>query len=102
MSETRYALSRHASLKVRDHGAVLVLPERALRLEGSGGEILALVDGHRTQREITEILDARYPNTEGLAEEIDRFLQEMLALGGVVAPDAAGSPRGGVSTEASR
>ena len=79
-----------------------VLPERALRLEGSGGEILALVDGLRTQNEITQILDARYPGTEGLAEEVDRFLQEMLALGGLVASDAAGSPRGGVTTEASR
>ena len=101
MSETCYALSRHAALKIRHHGAVLVLPERALRLEGSGGEILELVDGHRTQGEITQILDDRYPGTEGLAEEVDRFLREMLALGGLVASDATGSPRGGVTTEAS-
>jgi coenzyme PQQ biosynthesis protein PqqD len=102
VSETCYALSRHAALKIRHHGSVLVLPERALRLEGSGGEILALVDGRRTQTEITRILDARYPGTEGLAEEVDRFLNEMRSLGGLVATDGAGDPKGAAVTEESR
>ena len=30
------------------------------------------------------MLDARYPGTEGLAQEIARFLDEMIAMGGVV------------------
>ena len=85
MPSTVYSLSRHAALKIRHHGHVLVLPERALRLEGSGGEILELVDGQRSQAEIQAVLDARYPGTEGLAQEIARFLEEMVALGGVVA-----------------
>ncbi len=102
MSETRHALSRHAALKVRDHGSVLVLPERAIRLEGSGGEILALVDGRRTQAEITRILDARYPGTEGLAEEVDRFLNEMRSLGGLVEADGADPPNDAATAEESR
>ena len=74
MGGTRYALSRHAALKTRPQHEVLVLPERAIRLEGSGGEILELVDGRRTRDEIVAALDARYPGTEGLADEVDRFL----------------------------
>lgn len=90
MPDPCYALSRHAALKTRHHGHVLVLPERALRLEGSGGEILELVDGRRSQADITAILGGRYPGTDGLADEVGRFLREMIALGGVVesAPDA--------------
>jgi len=91
MSDPCYALSRHAALKTRHHGHVLVLPERALRLEGSGGEILELVDGRRSQADITAILGDRYPGTDGLADEIDRFLREMIALGGVVESDPAAS-----------
>ena len=87
MSATVYALSRHAALKIRHHGHVLVLPERAIRLEGSGGEILELVDGQRSQADIEAVLDARYPGTEGLAHEIARFLDEMIAMGGVVATE---------------
>ena len=84
MSSPRYALSRHAALKIRPHGHVLVLPERAIRLEGSGGEILELVDGQRSRADIEAVLDARYPGTKGLAREIARFLDEMIAMGGVV------------------
>lgn len=90
MTTPRFALSRHAALKLRAQGHVLVLPERAIRLEGSGGEILELVDGTRTQNEITAVLDQRYPGTEGLAAEVDRFLDEMIALGGVVPLDGSG------------
>ena len=84
MSSPRYALSRHAALKIRSYGHVLVLPERAIRLEGSGGEILELDDGERSRADIEAVLGARYPGTEGLAQEIARFLDEMIAMGGVV------------------
>ncbi|MEM9175946.1 MAG: pyrroloquinoline quinone biosynthesis peptide chaperone PqqD [Myxococcota bacterium] len=84
MASLRYALSRHAALKIRHHGHVLVLPERALRIEGSGGEILELVDGTRSTDDIATILATRYPGTEGLADEVERFLREMTEMGGVV------------------
>ena len=90
MATTRYALSRHAALKVRAQGHVLVLPERAIRLEGSGGEILELVDGTRSRDEITSVLAERYPGTEGLADEVDRFLGEMITMGAITSIDADG------------
>ncbi len=93
MSDARYALSRHADLKHRTQGDVLVLPERAIRLSGSGGEILALCDGTRTRDEIVEVLGERYPGTAGLAEEVERFLTEMSGLGGLAFDDGEG-PRG--------
>lgn len=83
MSDPRYALSRHADLKHRAQGDVLVLPERAIQLSGSGGEILALCDGTRTRDEIVRVLGERYPGTAGLAEEVERFLAEMSGLGGL-------------------
>jgi coenzyme PQQ biosynthesis protein PqqD len=77
------ALARHAALKHRHHGEVLVLPEQAIRLRGSGAEILRLCDGQRDRAAILATLEARYPGTEGLAEELDRFLGEMVAMGGL-------------------
>ena len=76
-------LSRHAALKHRHHGSVLVLPEHAIRLAGSGAEILALCDGARDRASIHQALEARYPGTEGLAAEVDRFLAEMVEMGGL-------------------
>ena len=49
---------------------------------------LELVDGERSSTDITAILDERYPGTEGLASEVDRFLAEMIALGGIVELEA--------------
>lgn len=76
-------LSRHAALKTRADGDILVLPERAIRLSGSGGEILRLCDGGRTNREIVATMQARYPGSPEIETEVMRFLSEMLDLGGV-------------------
>ena len=82
----RLVLSRHAALKSRDDGDVLVLPERAIRIGGSGGEILRLCDDGRDAAQIVREMIARYPDTPAseLEAEIERFLGEMLQLGGVV------------------
>lgn len=82
--DARYRLSRHAALKTRADGDVLVLPEQAIRLGGSGGEILRLCGEGRTVDELVAALGARYPDAEGLDAEVARFLAEMRALGGVV------------------
>lgn len=79
----RFDLSRHAALKSRTGGDVLVLPERAIRIGGSGGEILRLCEGGRSRDEIVREMKARYPETAGIESEVDRFLAEMLELGGV-------------------
>ncbi len=85
--EARFDLSRHAALKSRTGGDVLVLPERAIRIGGSGGEILRLCEGGRSRDELVRELRARYPETKGIEREVDRFLSEMLALGGLIRVD---------------
>lgn len=79
----RIALSRHAALKRRPQGDVLVLPERAIQLSGSGPEILALCDGTRTADAIAALLAERYAGEKGIEAEVDRFLAEMTRLGGL-------------------
>ena len=78
------ALSRHAALKRRTQADVLVLPERAIRLAGSGAEILMLCDGERCAEDITQVLCARYPESDGIRYEVNRFIAEMIELGGLV------------------
>ena len=76
-------LSRHAALKTRPDGDVLVLPERVIRVGGSGGEILRLCQGGRSRGEIVAEMRARYPETAEIESEVDDFLAEMLELGGL-------------------
>ena len=86
------ALARHAALKRRrQHGDVLVLPEQAIRLHGSGAEILRLCDSRRDRDEILRVLEARYPGTPDLAGELDRFLAEMIEMVGLELTDPAES-----------
>jgi hypothetical protein len=80
-------ISRHADLKTREDGSVLVLPERAIRLGGSGAEILRLVAENRRIDSILNTMRVRYPDSPDsseVANEVLRFLEEMLGLGGVV------------------
>lgn len=88
----RISLSRHADLKRRAAGAILVLPEQAIRLQGSGAEILALCDGTRDRDAILASLAARYPDTPELPDELDRFLGEMLEMGGIECHTAGEAP----------
>jgi hypothetical protein len=80
-------ISRHADLKSRANGDVLVLPERAIRIGGSGAEILRLVAEGRTGESILATMRDRYSESPEIASEVLGFLEEMLALGGVVCLD---------------
>lgn len=82
--DERLLLSRHAALKRRTEGVILVLPEQAIRIGGSGGEILHLCDGHRSGRQIVDAACARHPDDPQVANEVIAFLDEMRALGGLV------------------
>jgi len=82
-------ISRHASLKTRNEGDVLVLPERALRIGGSGAEILRLCEKATTAESIIAALQARHPETPDIPDAVLAFLTEMLALGGIVFDDGA-------------
>ena len=83
-SSRALGLSKHADLKTRRDGCVLVLPERAIRIGGSGAEILRLVEQGRNARFVLAEMCDRYPDSPDVAAEVPRFLEEMLGLGGVV------------------
>ncbi len=91
--EAMLALSRHAALKARRQGDVLVLPERGIRLGGSGGEILRLFDRPRSPNEIVTMLRERYPASESLETDVYAFLTQMRRLGALVVASANGGSR---------
>jgi len=88
----RYRLSRHADLKTRSEGDILVLPEQAMRLGGSSGEILRLVIEGGSEASIVATLQDRYPDSPDLALEVRRFLERMLENGGIIRIDANEPP----------
>lgn len=77
-------ISKHADLKTREDGAILVLPERAIRLSGSAAEILQLVSKHRSVESILTLMRDRYPDAPEIEDEVLDFLEEMLRLGGLI------------------
>ena len=79
----RIELSRHAALKRRVDGDVLVLPEQAIRIRGSGGEIVRLCEGGETAQAVISAMQARYPDEQKIETEVIRFLAEMIDLGGL-------------------
>jgi pyrroloquinoline quinone biosynthesis protein D len=83
----RLSLSRHADLKTRRDGTILVLPERAIRLGGSGAEILQLCDGSRSASDLSDTMRQRYGESSDIEAEVLGFLAEMLELGGIEATD---------------
>jgi pyrroloquinoline-quinone synthase len=72
------ALVAHARL--RDEGMV-VLPERAVEIGGSGPEVLALCDGRRSSSEIARIMASRYAESERARDDVHDFLERMAASG---------------------
>jgi len=71
----------HALLREEQSETLLVLPERALRIGGSGAEILALCDGERSGLEVAAALRARHPDAPGIEQEVHEFLGELFAKG---------------------
>jgi pyrroloquinoline-quinone synthase len=81
----RPRLSPHAVLRDEPgQGLLAVLPERALRINASGREILGLCDGARSSDEIATALHARHPDVEQLRPDVHEFLDQMERLGVVV------------------
>lgn len=79
-----FRISRHADLKVRAEGDVLVLPERAMRIGGSGGEILRVIGTKGVRgRELLETMRARYRQDPDVMAHVTDFVEEMLSLGGI-------------------
>jgi pyrroloquinoline quinone biosynthesis protein D len=64
-----------------DGRTLVVLPERAVRVSGSGDEILALCDGARSREAIARELAARHGQVERLPQDVHDFLEQMERLG---------------------
>lgn len=60
---------------------VAVLPERAVKLNASGREILDLCDGARSCEEIAAALRARHPHVQALEGDVHDFIGNMRRLG---------------------
>lgn len=58
---------------------VLLYPEGMVQLNGPAGEILALVDGQKTVKEVVEALDQKFPDAGGVQEDVLAFMQDALA-----------------------
>jgi len=55
---------------------VLLYPEGMVKLNGGAGEILACVDGQRDVAAIIATLQAKFPEAEGIDQDIHDFLGE--------------------------
>jgi hypothetical protein len=62
-------------------GSLAVLPERAVRINETGREILALCDGARAAEAIAAEIARRHQDADGAAEQVHAFLDEMARLG---------------------
>jgi pyrroloquinoline quinone biosynthesis protein D len=60
-------------------GRMLMFPEGALRLQGTGREILERCDGQRSIREIVDELQALYKTGDSgrIEQEVNNFLQSL-------------------------
>ena len=65
----------------RDGVLTAVVPERAVRLNESGAEILAFCDGKRTADEVATELRRRHPEESGIEPDVHSFLADMERLG---------------------
>jgi pyrroloquinoline-quinone synthase len=65
----------------QDGRATVVIPERAVRLNESGEEILDLCDGAHTADAIGRELGARHPEIAGVVPDVHAFLADMERLG---------------------
>ncbi|MGO9126879.1 MAG: pyrroloquinoline quinone biosynthesis peptide chaperone PqqD [Terriglobales bacterium] len=58
---------------------MLMFPEGALRLQGTGREILERCDGQHSLQQIVEELNERYPGGDSrrIAQEVSNFLESL-------------------------
>jgi pyrroloquinoline-quinone synthase len=81
-AHARPRLVSHARLREETDGSTLVvLPERGVKLNESGKEILALCDGTRRAIAIATLLRSRHPEVAQLESDVHEFLEQMKKLG---------------------
>ncbi len=79
---SRPRLADHALLRDETDGSqMVVLSERAVRVAGSGCEILALCNGEATGVDVALAMRARHPEAERVSDDVYHFLDEMAEAG---------------------
>jgi pyrroloquinoline-quinone synthase len=76
----RPRLAPGARLRDDAEGPLVVLPERAVKLNATGREILELADGSRSACGVAEAMRARHPAPPAVEREAYAFLEEMERL----------------------
>jgi pyrroloquinoline-quinone synthase len=79
-AHARPRLAADAIPRLDDAEPMVVLSERAVKLGGSGREILTLCDGTRSAVEIVAELSERHPGESHLVEDVHGFIDEMAGL----------------------
>jgi pyrroloquinoline-quinone synthase len=74
-------LAADARLRDDEDGPLLVMAERAIRLNQTGREILALVDGARSPCAVAAAMRERHPEPPEVERETYAFLEDMERLG---------------------
>jgi coenzyme PQQ biosynthesis protein PqqD len=76
-------LSRHAALRpdTEEGRWMVVLPERAVRVNESGREILDLMGDERSVEAAVAVLAERHPEVEHLEDDVHEFVGQMERLG---------------------
>ncbi len=57
---------------------VLLYPEGMVKLNGPAGEILSLVDGQKSTKEIIEALNGKYPDAGGVDDDVLAFMEDAI------------------------
>lgn len=55
---------------------VLLYPEGMVKLNGSAGEILALVNGENSFSRIVTLLSEKFPDADTLDQDVNEFLED--------------------------
>jgi len=86
-AHSRPRVAPHAQLRAGAPGtkATVVLPERAVELNPSGAEILALCDGRRIALDVADAMRSRHRDSGCVWDETHEFLQNMNRIGVVQA-----------------
>ena len=80
-SDAVFGLARHFRFQWEEaqQNYVILFPEGMVKLHGSAGEILKLLDGKATVGEVIADLKATFPDADGIESDIIGMLE--LALG---------------------
>ncbi len=58
---------------------VLLFPEGMVKLNGSAGEIMQLIDGSKSVQQIIDALHIKFPDAGNLTDDVNEFITTAIA-----------------------